>query len=283
VEVTKSEPRWRGRGRGRGGPGGFSPGHSGSGRRRARHRSVRGLLAIPRFCSSTAGAWQSYLGLGGRHRSQEEAIKILGRSLVIDPKVPENPSLSLAPIHLENGRPGHARAMWSVASRARPDYLAAWRPGRPGRSEDRRRARSPMRAWWIGSRGSGCANGPTGEVLAEAGQLVQAQAELNKVLQASSRRPAGARALPWCCLAGRRVPAGGGSRRGVRFAARQRRPRMDWARPNLGVGKRSEAEASLDEGFARPQRPLEVVRRIWRGPRRLKNLSSGKLRWIAPR
>ncbi len=64
-------------------------------------------------------------GAGRRARAGgEPAIKMLTRSLVIDPKVAETRHY-LGIIHLAAGRPGHARAMWSSALELRPDYLAA--------------------------------------------------------------------------------------------------------------------------------------------------------------
>jgi Thioredoxin domain-containing protein len=127
----------------------------------------------------------TYLGLGGRHRSQEEAIKILGRSLVIDPKVPETRRL-LGAIHLENGRPGHARAMWSVAVEARPDYLAALAGlAALDRSEGSAAARDRYARLMELDPADLDMRRAYGEVLAEAGQLVQAQVELNKVLEAT--------------------------------------------------------------------------------------------------
>jgi hypothetical protein len=69
----------------------------------------------------------TYLGLASRHRSQDEAIKVLTRSLVIDPKVPETRRF-LGVIHLDNGRPGHARACGRSLWRLGPTIYRYW-PG----------------------------------------------------------------------------------------------------------------------------------------------------------
>ena len=57
-------------------------------------------------------------------RNAERALKPLGKSLLIDPRVPETRRY-VGLVHLGAGRPGHARAMWSYAVDVRPDYTAA--------------------------------------------------------------------------------------------------------------------------------------------------------------
>ncbi len=69
-------------------------------------------------------ALAQYHGAGARARSAERAIEIFVRSLVIDPKVPETRRY-LGIVHMEAGRPGHARALWASALEARPQYVAA--------------------------------------------------------------------------------------------------------------------------------------------------------------
>ena len=190
----------------------------------------------------------TYLGLGGRHRSQEEAIKILGRSLVIDPKVPETRRF-LGAIHLENGRPGHARAMWSVAVEARPDYLAALAGlAALDRNEGSAAARDRYARLVELDPADLDMRRAYGEVLAEAGQLAQAQAELNKVLEASPDDLRARRALA-LVLASRR--AGPelvvDLEEVVRLQPDSVDARMDLGAAYLGVGRRSEAEAVYDE------------------------------------
>jgi Flp pilus assembly protein TadD len=112
----------------------------------------------------------------------EPALKTLTRALVIDPKVAETRHY-LGIIQLAEGRPGHARAMWSSALDLRPDYLAALSglatldrtAGLPSASEryarvleldpddiDARRAH--------------------GELLSDAGLVEEAQSELERVI-----------------------------------------------------------------------------------------------------
>src|SRR6185436_7062943 len=59
--------------------------------------------------------------LGG---NAERALKPLGKSLLIDPRVPETRRY-VGLVHLGAGRPGHARAAWSYAVDVQPDYAAA--------------------------------------------------------------------------------------------------------------------------------------------------------------
>ena len=230
----------------------------------------------------------TYLGLAGRHRSQEEAIKILGRSLVIDPKVPETRRF-LGAIHLENGRPGHARAMWSVAVEARPDYLAALAGlAALDRSEGSAGARDRYARLVELDPADLDMRRAYGEVLAEAGQLAQAQAELNKVLEASPEDLRARRALA-LVLASRRAGPElvADLEELVRLQPDSVDARMDLGAAYLSVGKRSEAEAAYDEVLRRRPRAaaaLKLCGDLARARGDLKKASSlyGKLRWIAP-
>jgi Flp pilus assembly protein TadD len=230
----------------------------------------------------------TYLGLSGRHRSQDEAIKILGRSLVIDPKVPETRRF-LGAIHLENGRPGHARAMWSVAVEARPDYLAALAGlAALDRSEGSSAARDRYARLVELDPADLDTRRAYGEVLAEAGQLVQAQAELNKVLEASPDDLRARRAMA-LVLASRRAGPElvADLEELVRLQPDSVDARMDLGAAYLGEGKRSEAEAVYDEVLRRRPRAaaaLKLCGDLARARGDLKKASSlyGKLRWIAP-
>ena len=230
----------------------------------------------------------TYLGLGGRHRSQEEAIKILGRSLVIDPKVPETRRF-LGAVHLENGRPGHARAMWSVAVEARPDYHAALAGlAALDRSEGSAAARERYARLVELDPADLDMRRAYGEVLAEAGQLVQAQAELNKVLEAAPDDLRARRALA-LVLASRRAGPElvADLEEVVRLQPENLDARMDLGAAYLGVGKRSEAEAVYDEILRRRPRSaaaLKLCGDLARARGDLKKATSlfGKLRWIAP-
>jgi Flp pilus assembly protein TadD len=230
----------------------------------------------------------TYLGLGGRRRSQEEAIKILGRSLVIDPKVPETRRF-LGAIHLENGRPGHARAMWSVAVEARPDYLPALAGlAALDRSEGSAAARDRYARLVELDPADLDVRRAYGEVLAEAGQLAQAQAELNKVLEASPDDLRARRALA-LVLASRRAGPElvADLEEVVRLQPDSVDARMDLGAAYLGVDKRSEAEAVYDEVLRRRPRSaaaLKLCGDLARARGDLKKAASlfGKLRWIAP-
>ena len=203
----------------------------------------------------------TYLGLGGRHRSQEEAIKILGHSLVIDPKVPETRRF-LGAIHLENGRPGHARAMWSVAVEARPDYLSALAGlAALDRNEGSAAARDRYARLVELDPADLDMRRAYGEVLAEAGQLVQAQAELNKVLEASPDDLRARRALA-LVLASRRAGPElvADLEELVRLQPDSVDARMDLGAAYLSVGKRSEAEAAYDEVLRRRPRAAAALK-----------------------
>jgi Flp pilus assembly protein TadD len=230
----------------------------------------------------------TYLGLGSRHRSQEEAIKILGHSLVIDPKVPETRRF-LGALHLENGRPGHARAMWSMAVEARPDYLPALAGlAALDRNEGSAAARDRYARLVELDPADGDMRRAYGEVLAEAGQLAQAQAELNKVLEASPDDLRARRDLA-LVLASRRAGPElvTDLEEVVRLQPDSVDARMDLGAAYLGVGKRSEAEAAYDEVLRRrPRSPaaLKLCGDLARARGDLKKATSlfGKLRWIAP-
>jgi tetratricopeptide (TPR) repeat protein len=230
----------------------------------------------------------TYLGLSSRHRSQEEAIKILTRSLVIDPKVPETRRF-LGVIHLENGRPGHARAMWSVAIEARPNYL----PVLAGLAAlDRNEGSPAARERYARLVELDPADLDTrrayGEVLSEAGQLLQAQAELNKVLEAAPDDIKARRALA-LVLASRRAGPElvADLEEVVRLQPDSVDARMDLGAAYLAVGKRSEAEAVYDEVLRRRPRSaaaLKLTGDLARARGDLKKASTlyGKLRWISP-
>src|SRR5205814_9880574 len=66
----------------------------------------------------------SLLGNPAKSIHGDHAAELLKRSLVIDPKVPETRRY-LGYVHLEAGRPGPARAMFSSALDLRPGYVAA--------------------------------------------------------------------------------------------------------------------------------------------------------------
>ncbi len=230
----------------------------------------------------------TYLGLSGRRRSQEEAMKILTRSLVIDPKVPETRRF-LGAIHLENGRPGHARAMWAVALESRPDYL----PVLAGmaaldQSEGSPAARDRYARLLELDPGDLDARRAYGEVLSEAGQLEQAQAELDRVLEAAPDDVRARRALA-LVLASRRAGPElvADLEEVVRLEPDSLDARMDLGAAYLAVGRRQDAESAYDEVLRRRPRSaaaLKLCGDLARARGDLKKASTlyGKLRWIAP-
>jgi tetratricopeptide (TPR) repeat protein len=64
------------------------------------------------------------VALANSGANAERALAPLGKSLLIDPRVPETRRY-VGLVHLGAGRPGHARAAWSYAVDVRPDYAAA--------------------------------------------------------------------------------------------------------------------------------------------------------------
>jgi Flp pilus assembly protein TadD len=230
----------------------------------------------------------TYLGLGGRHRSQDEAIKILTRSLVIDPKVPETRRF-LGAIHLENGRPGHARAMWAVALENRPDYLPALAAmAALDRNEGSPAARDRYARLVELDPGDLDTRRAYGEVLSEAGHLEQAQAELNRVLEAAPDDLRARRALA-LVLASRRAGPElvADLEELVRLQPDSLDARMDLGAAYLAVGRRQDAENAYDEVLRKRPRSaaaLKLCGDLARARGDLKKASSlyGKLRWIAP-
>jgi Flp pilus assembly protein TadD len=230
----------------------------------------------------------TYLGLSGRHRSQDEAIKILTRSLVIDPKVPETRRF-LGAIHLDNGRPGHARAMWAVALESRPDYLPALAGmAALDRNEGSPAARDRYARLVELDPGDLEARRAYGEVLSEAGMLEQAQAELDRVLEAAPDDLRARRALA-LVLASRRAGPElvADLEEVVRLEPESLDARMDLGAAYLAVGKRQEAENTYDEVLRKRPRSaaaLKLCGDLARARGDLKKASTlyGKLRWIAP-
>jgi tetratricopeptide (TPR) repeat protein len=115
----------------------------------------------------------------------ERALKPLSKSMLIDPRVPETRRY-VGLVHLGAGRPGHARAMWSYAVDVRPDYTAAVlglamldrTQGLPGARERYARVLE-LDPDDLEARRT------YGELLSEAGQLEEAQAELGRVVAAT--------------------------------------------------------------------------------------------------
>lgn len=126
----------------------------------------------------------AHAGLDGYGASVERAMRNLTRALSIDPRVPEARRY-LGAVHLAAGRPAQARASWSHAVDVRPDYplalagLAALdrTAGLPSARERYARVLD-LDPDDLEARRS------YGELLADAGALVEARRELLTVVQA---------------------------------------------------------------------------------------------------
>jgi Flp pilus assembly protein TadD len=127
-----------------------------------------------------------------------------------------------------------------------------------------------------------------GEVLSEAGQLEQAQAELNRVLEIAPDDLRARRALA-LVLASRRAGPElvADLEEVVRLEPESLDARMDLGAAYLAVGKRQEAENAYDEVLRKRPRSaaaLKLCGDLARARGDLKKASTlyGKLRWIAP-
>jgi Flp pilus assembly protein TadD len=119
---------------------------------------------------------------GATPASAERALQPLGKSLVIDPRVPET-RYYVGLVHLGAGRPGHARAMWSYAVDVRPDYAAAVLGlARLDRTQGLPEARERYARLLELDPDDVDARRAYGELLSEAGRLDEAQVELERVV-----------------------------------------------------------------------------------------------------
>jgi tetratricopeptide (TPR) repeat protein len=127
----------------------------------------------------------AYTGIAvGNIGSGERALVPLAKSMVIDPKVPETRRY-VGSIDLAAGRPGHARAMWSYAVDLRPDYAAAVLAlAALDRTQGLPTARERYARVLELDPDNVEARRAYGELCSEAGQLEQAEAELEKVVAA---------------------------------------------------------------------------------------------------
>jgi Flp pilus assembly protein TadD len=119
---------------------------------------------------------------GAPGASAERALAPLGKSLLIDPRVPETRRY-VGLVHLGAGRPGHARAMWSYAVDVRPDYTAAvlglaMLDRTQGLPEARERYARVLEL----DPDDLEARRTYGELLSDAGRLDEAQTELQRVV-----------------------------------------------------------------------------------------------------
>jgi tetratricopeptide (TPR) repeat protein len=144
------------------------------------------------------------LGLDDHPGSGERALAGLSRALVIDPNVPETRRYA-GFIHMQEGRPGHARAMWSTAVDERPTYAAALLElAELDRTQGLPTARERYGRVLELDPDNFEARRAYGELLSEAGQLDEAQAELEQVVAVSPGDLRARRTLA-LVLAGRRA------------------------------------------------------------------------------
>jgi Flp pilus assembly protein TadD len=115
----------------------------------------------------------------------ERALKPLGKSLLIDPRVPETRRY-VGLVHLGAGRPGHARAMWSYAVDVRPDYTAAVLGlAMLDRTQGLPEARDRYARVLELDPDDLEARRTYGELLSDAGRLDEAEAQLRRVVAAA--------------------------------------------------------------------------------------------------
>lgn len=201
------------------------------------------------------------LGLDGRPASAERALASLSRSLVIDPRVPETRRYT-GLLHLEEGRPGHARAMWSYAVDIRPAYTAAVLAlAQLDRTQGLPTARERFGRVLELDPDDLEARRAHGELLSEAGQLDQAQAELEKVVAAVPGDLRARRALA-LVLAGRR--AGGELARElaeiVRLDPEDLDARLELGAAYAGVGNVDAALEAYEEVLRRRPRHAAALK-----------------------
>lgn len=230
----------------------------------------------------------AYAAIGHKSRSQEEALNIFKRSLTIDPKVPETRRY-VGVIHLEAGRPGHARTQWSAALEERPTYLpvlaglaALDRSEHSVAAKDRYARLLELDPEDLDARRS------YGEVLSEAGQLEQAQSELTRVLEVAPDDLRARRALALVLASRRAGPElAADLEQVVRLDPENVDARMDLGAAYLAIGRHSDAEAVYDDVLKRKPRSagaLKLAGDLARTRGDLKKASTlyGKLRWISP-
>jgi Flp pilus assembly protein TadD/TolB-like protein len=203
----------------------------------------------------------AFVGLDGHPGGAERALKIMSRSLRVDPKVPETLRYA-GVIHLAAGRPGHARTLWSYAAEQRQDYLAAIAglaaldrtSGAPSARERYARVLE-LDPDDLGARRA------YGELLSEAGQLDQAQRELETVVAATPGDLRARRALA-LVLASRHA--------GVELAAQLAElvrldpddldTRLDLAAALSSIGRVEPALAAYEEVLRRRPRQAAVLK-----------------------
>jgi tetratricopeptide (TPR) repeat protein len=228
------------------------------------------------------------LGKDAHSASGDKAAELLKRSLVIDPKVPESRRY-LGFVHLEAGRPGHARAMFSYALDVRPGYVAALgalaaldrTAGLPSALE-----RYAKLVELVPDDDEARRN--HGELLSEAGQFDEAQEQLERVVASTPTDLRARRSLALVLAARRAGPElVADLEEVVKLDPEDVDARLDLAAAYASIAKLVEAEAVYDEVLRRKPRhaaALKLAGDLARGRGDVKKAAElyGKLRWVAP-
>jgi len=218
----------------------------------------------------------------------DRAAELFKRSLVIDPKVPESRRY-LGYVHLEAGRPGHARAMFSYALDIQPGYVAAL----AALAALDRAAGAPAALERYAKLvelepDDGEARRNYGELLFEANELDHAQENLQVVVASTPTDLRARRSLALVLAARRAGPElVADLEEIVKLDPEDLDARMDLAAAYASIGKNAEAEAVYDEVLRRKPRhaaALKLAGDLARARGDVKKAADlyGKLRWVSP-
>jgi len=211
----------------------------------------------------------AHLGLDGHGVSDERALAALGKSMVIDPKVPEARRYA-GVLHLLGGRPGHARAMWSYAVDVRPDYLAVLSAlAMLDRTQGLPSARERYARVLELDPDDLEARRAHGELLSEAGRVDEARAELELVVDALPADLRARRALALVLAAANSGPELAAELgQIVRLDPDDLEARLDLGAAYASLGRTDDALGAYEEVLRRRPRnvaALKIVADLYRG------------------
>jgi Flp pilus assembly protein TadD len=231
------------------------------------------------------GAYQASKSLPAR---TERALAVLSKALVVDPRVPETRRY-VALVHLAAGRPGQARAALNAALERRPDYTPALRMlAGLDRAASLPSARDRYARLLALDPHDLEARRTYGDLLAEAGQLTEAQRELETVLRAAPDDLRVRRSLVLVLAArqaGKELCAE--LEEVVKLDPENIDARMELGAAYLNVGRAADAAQVYEEVLRRrPRHPgaLKLAADLARERGELERASGyyTKLRWLAP-